>query len=200
MTRADTEARGHQEVLPGTDPRQGQGDHSAQEDDGALDPHQGVHVQAVVDVSGLVEDGEGVSEDGVIAWGLEEEHEGEAGEEGLVDPRVDVLPPGLCQGCVEHIHVCLDFFEELHRVILPPEPGQGSLCRLELGFGGEVERGLGDEPDRDDEEDAQTDPGETQHPPVDEGAEDVSVEDAGLGEQGRHHAQHPPEVQGGHLH
>ena len=89
MTRADTEARGHQEVLPGTDPRQGQGDHSAQEDDGALDPHQGVHVQAVVDVSGLVEDGEGVGEDDGPDLVVRADHV--QGHEGQPVDRVDAV-------------------------------------------------------------------------------------------------------------
>ena len=40
-----------------------------------------------------------------------------------------------------------------------------------------------------------TDPGECEHPPVEVAAHHVGVEDARLGEQGRHHAQCAPPTQ-----
>lgn len=40
-----------------------------------------------------------------------------------------------------------------------------------------------------------TDPGEGEHPPVEVAAHHVGVEDARLGEQGRHHAQCAPPTQ-----
>ena len=197
QTSADSETRGDKEPLSGTDPGHAEGDHGAEEDDGALDAHQHVVIQTL---AWLVEDWEWVCQDGVVACRLEEEHQGEAGEEWFVDAGIDVLPPGLLEGCVKHIHVCLNFFEEFQRVILPSKPSERFLRGFELGLWGEIQRGLGYEPDCDDEEEAEADPGEAEHPPVHEGAENVSVEDAGLSEQWRHHTQHSPEVQVGHLH
>ena len=69
-----------------------------------------------------------------VATDLEKEHQSEAGEEWFVDSGINVLSPGGGQSHIKHIHVSLNLFEELDRVLFPPEPGQACFSLLKLSL------------------------------------------------------------------